>query len=72
MPEDYAPYHTLPAFDQGIDDYMSSRFKNLYDAKASTRKHGTESANTRCMWSGTMTAMTTEFIPTTTAENRAL
>jgi hypothetical protein len=30
MPEDYRPYHTLPGFDQGIDDYMSGRFRNPY------------------------------------------
>jgi hypothetical protein len=28
MPTDYAPYHTLPAFDEGINDYMSGRFEN--------------------------------------------
>jgi hypothetical protein len=28
MPADYAPYHVLPAFDEGIDDYMSGRFEN--------------------------------------------
>jgi hypothetical protein len=49
-PEDYAPYHTLPAFDEGIAGYMSGRFKNPMTAsraKASTRKHGTEAANTQ-------------------------
>ena len=30
LPTDYAPYHTFPAFDQGIDDYMSGRFENPY------------------------------------------
>ena len=30
MPTDYAPYHTFPAFDRGIDDYMSGRFENPY------------------------------------------
>ena len=31
MPTDYGPYHTLPEFDQGITDYMESRFHNPYD-----------------------------------------
>ena len=31
MAADYAPYHQLPAFDEGIDDYMSGRFDNPYD-----------------------------------------
>jgi hypothetical protein len=31
MPSDYAPYHKFPEFDQGIDDYMSGRYDNLYD-----------------------------------------
>jgi len=30
MPEDYRPYHTLPAFDQGITDYMEGRYENPY------------------------------------------
>ena len=34
MPADYAPYHTFPEFDQGIDDYMSGRFDNPYDGVA--------------------------------------
>jgi hypothetical protein len=28
MPQDYRPYHTFPAFDEGITDYMSGRFEN--------------------------------------------
>jgi hypothetical protein len=27
-PEDYAPYHTLPAFDEGIAGYMSGMQEN--------------------------------------------
>jgi hypothetical protein len=30
-PEDYRPYHTLPAFNEGVDDYMAGRFDNPYD-----------------------------------------
>jgi hypothetical protein len=30
MSTDYAPYHTLPAFDEGIEAYMSGRFENPY------------------------------------------
>jgi hypothetical protein len=30
MPTNYAPYDTFPAFDRGIDDYMSGRFENPY------------------------------------------
>ena len=30
MPQDYSPYDTLPAFDRGIDDYISGRFENPY------------------------------------------
>jgi hypothetical protein len=30
MPEDYAPYHQLAAFDDGIDDYMEGRYDNPY------------------------------------------
>jgi hypothetical protein len=33
MPNDYAPYHTMPEFDQGITDYMSHRFDNPYGGK---------------------------------------
>jgi hypothetical protein len=33
MPADYAPYHTMPAFDEGIDDYMNGCFENPYDGK---------------------------------------
>jgi hypothetical protein len=30
MPEDYTPYHQLPTFDEGIEDYMSGRYDNPY------------------------------------------
>jgi hypothetical protein len=30
MPTDYAPYDQFPAFDEGINDYMSGRFENPY------------------------------------------
>ena len=30
MPEDYAPYHTMPAFDEGITAYMSGTHENPY------------------------------------------
>jgi hypothetical protein len=33
MPTDYRPYDQLPAFDEGIDDYMSGRYSNPYDSK---------------------------------------
>jgi hypothetical protein len=32
MPEDYRPYHQLPAFDEGITDYMEGRYRNPYDS----------------------------------------
>jgi hypothetical protein len=32
VPTDYAPYHTLPAFNEGITDYMEWRFNNPYTA----------------------------------------
>jgi hypothetical protein len=30
-PTDYAPYHQLPAFDDGISDYMANNYSNPYD-----------------------------------------
>jgi hypothetical protein len=33
MPTDYRSYHQLPAFDEGIDDYMSGRCENPYTGK---------------------------------------
>jgi hypothetical protein len=30
MPEDYRPYHQMPEFDEGIDDYMQGRYSNPY------------------------------------------
>ena len=30
MPADYAPYHTFPAFDEGITAYTEGRFENPY------------------------------------------
>jgi hypothetical protein len=49
MPTDYAPYHTLPAFDEGIDDYMSGRYDNPYTdprdgLKAQAHDRGSEYA----------------------------
>jgi hypothetical protein len=49
MPEDYAPYHTFPEFDQGIDDYMSGRYDNPYTdprdgVKAQAHDRGSEFA----------------------------
>jgi hypothetical protein len=49
MPEDYAPYHLFPEFDQGIDDYMSGRFENPYTdprdgVKAQAHDRGSEYA----------------------------
>jgi hypothetical protein len=31
QPTDYAPYHTLPAFNDGIADYMEGRYDNPHD-----------------------------------------
>jgi hypothetical protein len=33
-PTDYAPYHTLPAFDDGITAYMDGRHDNPHDGVA--------------------------------------
>jgi hypothetical protein len=49
MPTDYAPYHTFPEFDQGITDYMESRFDNPYTdprdgLKAQAHDRGSEYA----------------------------
>ena len=30
-PSEYAPYNTLPAFDEGITAYMEGNYKNPYD-----------------------------------------
>ena len=30
-PTDYAPYHTLPAFDAGIDAYMANVLRNPFE-----------------------------------------
>jgi hypothetical protein len=48
-PEDYAPYHTMPAFNEGIDDYMSGRYDNPYTdprdgVKAQAHDRGSEYA----------------------------
>jgi hypothetical protein len=50
IPTDYAPYHTLPEFDQGIGDYMSGRFCNPYTdprdgVKAQAHDRGSEYAS---------------------------
>jgi hypothetical protein len=49
MPDDYAPYHTFPEFDQGITDYMEGRFENPYTdprdgVKAQAHDRGAEYA----------------------------
>jgi hypothetical protein len=33
MPEDYRPYHQLPAFDEGITAYMSGIHENPYTSR---------------------------------------
>lgn len=33
-PTDYAPYHTLPAFDDGITDYIEGRHDNPHTGVA--------------------------------------
>jgi hypothetical protein len=52
MPQDYAPYHQFPEFDEGIDDYMSGRYDNPYTnprdgVKAQAHDRGA------CAWSAT-------------------
>jgi hypothetical protein len=50
-----APYHTLPAFDEGIDDYMSGRSGNPYTdprdgVKAQAHDRGLEYAMRVVRW----------------------
>jgi hypothetical protein len=33
MPEDYRPYHQVPAFDEGITAYMSGIHENPYTGR---------------------------------------
>jgi hypothetical protein len=49
MPQDYAPYHLFPEFDQGITDYMEGRYSNPYTSprdgvKAQAHDRGSEYA----------------------------
>ena len=49
MPIDYARYHTVPEFNQGITDYMEGRFDNPYTdprdgVKAQAHDRGSEYA----------------------------
>jgi hypothetical protein len=55
MPTDYAPYHTFPEFDQGIDDYMEGGFENPYrdpcdGLKAQAHDRGAEYASRITRW----------------------
>jgi hypothetical protein len=50
MPTDYAPYHTLPAFDEGIDDYMSGQFENPYaDPRDGVKAQAWDRGSKYCM-----------------------
>jgi hypothetical protein len=49
MPSDYRPYDTMPAFSEGITDYMEGRFDNPYTdprdgVKAQAHARGSEYA----------------------------
>lgn len=35
MPEDYRPYHTMPAFDDGVRAYEQSIYRNPFDGDKS-------------------------------------
>jgi hypothetical protein len=57
MPQDYAPYHTLRAFDEGISDYMAGRYDNPYTnprdgVKAQAHDRGAEYAMRVARYSG--------------------
>jgi hypothetical protein len=55
MPTDYAPYHTMREFNEGVDDYMSGRFENPYTdsrdgVKAQAHDRGSEYAMRVVRW----------------------
>lgn len=50
-PTEYAPYHTLPAFDQGISDYMEGRMRHLDGVAGQAWDRGAEYAMRVIRWS---------------------
>ena len=50
MPENYAPYRTMPAFDEGITAYMEGRYENPYsDPRLGVAAQAWDAdKNTRC------------------------
>jgi hypothetical protein len=55
-PSDYRPYDAMPAFNEGIEDYMSGRFENPYTdprdgVKAQAHDRGAEYAMRVMRWS---------------------
>jgi hypothetical protein len=56
MPRDYAPYHTLPGFDEGITAHMEGQYENPYTdprdgVKAQAWDRGSEYAHRVCRYS---------------------
>jgi hypothetical protein len=56
MPQDYAPYHTLPGFDEGITAHMEGQYENPYTdprdgVKAQAWDRGSEYAMRVCRYS---------------------
>ena len=55
MPQDYAPYHQFPEFNEGITDYMTGRYDNPYTdprdgVKAQAHDRGSEYAMRIRQW----------------------
>jgi hypothetical protein len=59
MPQDYAPYHRLPAFDEGVTDYTEGRHDNPHgttSVAAQAWDRGSEYASRVVRWTEAETA----------------